>query len=386
MRKVNFNDKGNLLTVVCVSVLITVLLTTVSVLALVPSETFVVSSGAYPGAPTYTFWTDGGGNYFSKNQYGTIAYSGTDADLVMNQTITAVSSGATILFGVGAYTFDNPIIINDKSITLMGTMGDVNKGGTILRFDTGVNGFVINSDATDYTPNVIIQGFLLTNVSGYAGTGVLSKGQYLTVRDVAIEGFAVGISLEMGTGVSAGDSLINNVVVRNCQYQGILIQSNDNRMSNVIVHGNEDGIQLSTSNSGGLQASNIHTWGNSANGLKITQSVYDYFVNFVSEGNQGWGVYIGSLTGNVTSTKFSNSWVWCNTNAYPTYSGLMYVGDATHYINQLGMMGGQLGDSGEGGDFTKGSNALNSTIRFVDLTFATINAWTQGTLTDDIYP
>ncbi len=286
------------------------------VLALSPGD-------CYPGASAYTVWKNGS-TYYAIDKYGTMIaaypYGDSSASVIINACVSALSAGGEITICEGNFACTGTIYVNGKTIHFKGTgQGDYSHGGTILSFANGVNGFEINSGSTTYTPSVTIEGLLLRNGTGTPGTAIKSKGQYLTVSDVVIENFAVGISLEMGSGCSAGDSLIDNCVIRWCQYEGVKIASNDNRMSNVIIHQCENGLKLVAE--GGLNAVNVHCWGNRDNGLKITKSVNDYFCNFQSETNTNYGVFIGNLEGYVTNEKFSNVFIWDNGQAALSLSG-----------------------------------------------------------------
>ena len=83
-----------------------------------PSTTPTFSTGPYPGAPTYTIYTDGSW-YYAKNAYGAINYSGTDASQVVQNVFD--NHPAKVLFKTGTYNlFDHsvtayvPIIIEGE--------------------------------------------------------------------------------------------------------------------------------------------------------------------------------------------------------------------------------------------------------------------------------
>jgi len=54
--------------------------------AATPSSTFYISSGVYPGAPSYTIWKEGA-NYFAKDVNGMLKYSGTNASQIITNCI-----------------------------------------------------------------------------------------------------------------------------------------------------------------------------------------------------------------------------------------------------------------------------------------------------------
>jgi len=60
--------------------------------ALTPTTTFTISPGVYPGAPDYTIWKEGS-NYFAKNKYGEIEFSGTNKTEIVQNAIDAIPEG-----------------------------------------------------------------------------------------------------------------------------------------------------------------------------------------------------------------------------------------------------------------------------------------------------
>lgn len=91
---------------------------TIIVFAATPSSTFYISSGAYPGAPSYTIWKEGS-NYFAKDANGLIAYSGTNFSDVMQNCIDNGGEGLHIYLREGQYVATNKIQI-DRRITISG--------------------------------------------------------------------------------------------------------------------------------------------------------------------------------------------------------------------------------------------------------------------------
>jgi hypothetical protein len=81
--------------------------------SITPTTTFYLSSGIYPSAATYTIWTDGT-NYFAKDAYGLIAYSGTDASTVINAALAATGyphQGGIVYVKSGFYSLTSTLII-----------------------------------------------------------------------------------------------------------------------------------------------------------------------------------------------------------------------------------------------------------------------------------
>jgi hypothetical protein len=83
------------------------------------STPITISSGIYPGAPTYTIWVDSG-TYYSKTAYGVVS-SSTNAATFINSMILTVHSttNGTIKFAPGLYTLTSPIIMYSK-VSLVG--------------------------------------------------------------------------------------------------------------------------------------------------------------------------------------------------------------------------------------------------------------------------
>jgi hypothetical protein len=103
-----------------------------------------LSSGAYPGAPSYTVWTDGAGNYYAKDAYGYLAFYGTNASLIIQQcmdTLPQLSDnyGGLVQLTRGIYFLDAMLSIA-KGCTLYGE----NQIATTLRWSGVIGGTMIN--------------------------------------------------------------------------------------------------------------------------------------------------------------------------------------------------------------------------------------------------
>lgn len=82
-------EKKNTVKIALIFLLIGVLLGTIITYAATPSSTFYLSSGIYPGAPSYTVWKEGS-NYFAKDANGQLKYSGTNFTEVFNAVVDAL--------------------------------------------------------------------------------------------------------------------------------------------------------------------------------------------------------------------------------------------------------------------------------------------------------
>lgn len=73
-----------------------------------PSSTFTISPGVCPGEPSYTVWMEGS-NYFAKEANGMIAFSGTNASQILQNTLDASVNGGKIFVKEGNYTFNTSV-------------------------------------------------------------------------------------------------------------------------------------------------------------------------------------------------------------------------------------------------------------------------------------
>ena len=80
-----------------------------------PSTTPTFSSGPYPGAPTYTIYTNGSW-YYAKNAYGAIDYSGTNASQIINSCIGNNTWIKILQQTTDPIWIDSPIIIPDNTL------------------------------------------------------------------------------------------------------------------------------------------------------------------------------------------------------------------------------------------------------------------------------
>ena len=80
-----------------------ILLGTLIAFASTPSSTFYLSSGIYPGAPSFTVWREGS-NYFAKGANGQLSYSGTTIQVIQDAiNVLHDADGGTILLTKGTY-------------------------------------------------------------------------------------------------------------------------------------------------------------------------------------------------------------------------------------------------------------------------------------------
>lgn len=198
-----------------------------------PSSTFTISSGVYPGAPSYTIWTEGG-EYFAKDANGRLAYSGTNASQIIISCISALPSngGKILLIGTIILTFEIPInhnsveisgenIANDLYFVRDGTYhGVTNKAKTVIVAD-GITAFHIGSSTFNFgisIKNLMIVGSSsdadLAVTSYSAGAGInITRGNSITIENVAVIGKEYGIYT--ATGSFASDKVIDLFTISN---------------------------------------------------------------------------------------------------------------------------------------------------------------------------
>lgn len=184
-----------------VFVVLGILLGSLVAYAATPSSTFWISSGVYPGAPSYTVWKEGS-NYFAKDAYGEIQYSGTNISEIVENSINVVhaNGNGTIFFKPALYYFDSPIIMKSK-VSLIGEgigfdiATELTGTGVTFRFE----GVAVDTPLID-----------LTNGVSYAqikGITVLSIG-------------AGGVSLALKMGGNEDPHASRNNRIAHCQFHG----------------------------------------------------------------------------------------------------------------------------------------------------------------------
>lgn len=108
------------------------------------SQTHIISAGSYPGAESYTIWTDNAATFYAKNAYGTLE-EGADAGVLIQQIVTTVGAagGGDIYIEKGVYEigamnlggegFYYGIYVNSPYIRIHGAGRDA----TVLKLTVG---------------------------------------------------------------------------------------------------------------------------------------------------------------------------------------------------------------------------------------------------------
>ena len=119
------------------------------------STPITISSGPYPGAPTYTIFIDGG-IYYAKNAYGAMIYSGTNAEVILSDASNAIGAiGGSLTVMAGLY-----------QMTTTWTLTGANDGIQI----TFMAGAILQCDANGVIP-LFINGILNATITGLTVDG-----------------------------------------------------------------------------------------------------------------------------------------------------------------------------------------------------------------------
>jgi len=185
--------------------------TFVYVLAVSPSSTFTITSGIYPGAPTYTIWKEGS-NYFAKDANGFIGYSGIDAPTVIQSVFNL--NPASVFFKAGTYDISGstviayaPIIIEGEGMSSTISGGTLKVNGTEIEYNNAVRNlhFESSGGVIQLWFNGVVHGIIeanhFTKTSYSVGIPNLCLTDCLTirVRDNWFDGFNMQIIKINGT-------------------------------------------------------------------------------------------------------------------------------------------------------------------------------------------
>jgi hypothetical protein len=150
------------------------------------SNTYTISPEVYPEAPSYTVWMEGS-NYFAKDANGIIAFSGTNASQILQNTLNASVNGGKIFVKEGNYTFNTSVVFpyGARSITVQGASGwskSNNRSGAFLESTITADALFKTTPQTDsrsafglkFSDLTVVgpktansTGFLLTNVDTF---------------------------------------------------------------------------------------------------------------------------------------------------------------------------------------------------------------------------
>lgn len=130
-----------------------------------------ISAGNYPGAPSYTVWTEAGTCY-AKDQNGYIAYTNTNASYVINSAI--VAAGASIVDnGKGSVTCFGTIEVTAPIVITINLWSRFCFEFEDLNFTGDTDGIILNGTQANNVFSGYIKGRTLeTTLTGYNHTAV----------------------------------------------------------------------------------------------------------------------------------------------------------------------------------------------------------------------
>jgi hypothetical protein len=159
--KFRFNKRY--LVLLATGILLGVLFSTIYVEATAPLSTPVISGGPYPGAPTWTIFTEAGTCY-AKDANGAVAasFTSTNASSTGNLAEDTLTSGGTITFSDGTFNLDAPIIVDHNNVKI------VLSAGTVLYSTNTVNSFPLNEGGS---PGVMYDSIVVTHANYFSLSG-----------------------------------------------------------------------------------------------------------------------------------------------------------------------------------------------------------------------
>jgi hypothetical protein len=243
------------------------------VFAVVPSSTFTIAPGVYPGAPSYTVWREGS-NYFAKDANGLLAYSGTNASQIIQNTIDTLDVGSILIKNVNsAYDIDS-------SIFLKSNVNMLSDGAELTPIGTKYQPIFVLGE----TSNIIIKGFYFYGANAsyehadqraiatsigewYEGVEGGSNIQILNNKfdnwnhahsvdiyesqNILLNGNLIGDCSGFGTGNRCYRvTITNNIVFESTTDYAIMAVGNQHKNVHVIISGNHLSSSPSSGNGG----------------------------------------------------------------------------------------------------------------------------------------
>jgi len=197
-----------------------------------PSSTFWISSGVYPGAPSYTVWKEGS-NYFAKDAYGEIEFSGTNAtDVIINSLDGLGQTGGRILVEKGTYVLTTSLTyVLDEAAATPYPIEIIGEGeSTVFQYQGA--GYAINI-TTDYLTYeyVLLSSFKINGVSKTTdrhGLAISQIGRNVYVEKIFVTQMDIGIHI-----YDTNTVFLNGIKVTSCN-TGILTQAGSSSSPNAI--------------------------------------------------------------------------------------------------------------------------------------------------------
>jgi Predicted solute binding protein len=186
-----------------------------------------------------------------------------------------------------------------------------------------------------FANNVVLDGGGFSMI-GEGGFGLFIKAINVTVRNIAISGYDIGVRLDWG---SSNNTLIS-VNVLNNKIGVQLIESNYNTLAYITASNNEYGIQLNSCKNNTITNSLIIN--NEADGIQLGSTSYNVYSSYntianttvSNNGNAGINLLDSTYYLNVVNTTLSNN----NYGLYIKNSGYNTVVDSIIISNNYGVV------------------------------------------------
>jgi hypothetical protein len=262
-------------------------------------STMTLAGGIYPGAPSYTIWTEGG-NYYAKNASGFISFESTDCNAVF-EAVTHVGGGGDIDVSSGTYHFT--VAYGSIGFTLsQATYLHGSGNDTILDLTSGSRGTLIAVTSSDVEiANLHFRGhhWSSTGTNGWViGDGTTSVSSFITggscdnlrIHDNYFENYGFAVNM-----VAVTNSFFQNNRVKD-MWVGFMWNGHGDK--NIVVTGNiitntyDDCINFN-----GYDGGSSHLESNSsghlvANNIFIQNGFQGACVKLDANGGQLWDVTV----------------------------------------------------------------------------------------------
>jgi len=129
------------------------------------NDTFTISQGPYPGAPSFTIWKEDS-TYYAKNSYGRIAYYGSNLSIIVQNANDALTNGGRI------YLKD----VEKPSVTISSDVTVIEEYEGIIRYYDSNGQWTNRRDIVQY-----IENYTWTDLD--AEQGVALDGTYIYIAN-----------------------------------------------------------------------------------------------------------------------------------------------------------------------------------------------------------
>lgn len=319
------------------------------VFAATPSSTFYISSGIYPGAPSYTIWREGS-NYFAKDANGLIAYSGTNTSQIIENTIQTSPDNGVIFFKNGVYSITTAISFS-RPIAIIGE----SREGVVF-VPSGDNSiFILDDDLHVELRNFMINDTSQVTSSVYAID--LHGIQFALLENIFIDNYYKGIRIYGSIGYGCSYGSYKNIIIFHSRNTGLLLEGDyivDNHFEGISVYSTVDfdgaliHLNATTANNlGGNMFTDISilNGGHTDYGLLIDGWASLWFENLISDNSGNASVIIrkkGTLyPGHIF---FTNLYCMAHTGY-----GIKLEGDGSGYLTYINIENGMVNSATEDG-------------------------------------